>query len=435
MDPITIGIIAIILLVVLMGIGIPIGFVMMILGFAGVAILVNPSAALMKMAVIPFSFVSNYDFAVIPMFMLMANIILVSGLGTDLYRIASKWMGRRNGGLAVATTVACAGFAAISGSGLATSLTIGQTGMPEMKKYKYDTAFSAAVICSSGTIGLLIPPSTALMVYGIVTGTSIRSLFIGGFIPGITQALFYIVLISIMTRIKPSLGPHSDKASFKEKLLSLKQGIDIIILISFVFFGMLFGWFTPTEAGAMGAAGAFLITIVRKRMDWEGFKSAIRDTIKISGMYFLILIGAQMFMYLTSVTTLPRVVALWVGGLDVAPMTIMLIMMGIYMILGCFMSGNAIMMLTIPIFFPIVIQLGFNPIWFGILLTRVSEIGQLTPPVGLGVYSIQAILPEKVPIHRIFKWTACFVGADALHLLLLLLVPAVTLFLPMLFAG
>ena len=172
-------------------------------GFFGIMILVNPSAALMKMAVIPFGFVMNYDFAVIPMFLLMANIILVSGLGADLYNIASKWLGRRSGGLAVATTVACAGFAAISGSGLATSLTIGQTAMPEMKKYNYDTAFSAAVICASGTIGLLIPPSTALMVYGIVTGTSIRSLFIAGFIPGVTEALFYIVLITIMTIKKP----------------------------------------------------------------------------------------------------------------------------------------------------------------------------------------------------------------------------------------
>ena len=435
MDPITIGIIAIVLLIVLMALGIPIGITMMILGFGGIMILINPAAALMKMAVIPFSFVMNYDFAVIPMFMLMANIILVSGLGSDLYNIASKWLGRRSGGLAIATTVACAGFAAISGSGLATSLTIGQTAMPEMKKYKYDTAFSAAVICASGTIGLLIPPSTALMVYGIVTGTSIRALFIGGFIPGVTEALFYIILITIMTKMKPVLGPPSEKSTIKEKFASLKHGIDIIILILFVFIGMLLGWFTPTEAGAMGAAGAFLITIVRRRMDWQGFKKAIRDTIKISGMYFIILIGAQMFMYLTSVTTLPTVVANWVGGLDVAPMAIMLIMMGIYMILGCFMSGNAIMMLTIPIFFPIVLELGFNPIWFGILLTRVSEIGQLTPPVGLGVYSIQAILPEKVPIQRIFKYTAYFVGADVVHLIILLLVPAVTLFLPSLFAG
>ncbi len=435
MDPITIGLIAIILLIVLMALGIPIGLVMMLLGFLGVAYLVNPSAALMKMAVIPFDFVQNYDFAVIPMFMLMANIILVSGLGTDLYNIASKWLGRRSGGLATATTVACAGFAAISGSGLATSLTIGQTAMPEMKKYKYDTAFSAAVICSSGTIGLLIPPSTALMVYGIVTGTSVRSLFIGGFVPGITQALFYIILITILTKVKPELGPRGEKYTLKEKLLSLKHGAEIIILISFVFIGMLVGWFTPTEAGAMGAAGAFIITVIRRRMSWKDFKKAIKDTIKISGMYFIILIGAQMFMYLTTVTTVPRVVAHWVGGLDVPPMAILLIMMGIYMILGCFMSGNAIMMLTIPIFFPIIIDIGFSPILFGILLTRVSEIGQLTPPVGLGVYSIQAILPEKVPIQRIFKWTAAFVGADAIHLLLLLFVPAVTLFLPSLFAG
>ncbi|MBN2049826.1 MAG: TRAP transporter large permease [Spirochaetales bacterium] len=435
MEPVTLGAISIILLVVLMAVGIPIGVTMMLLGFLGVLILINPSAALMKMAVIPFSFVSSYDFAVIPMFMLMANLILVSGLGTDLYRIASKWFGRRNGGLAIATTVACAGFAAISGSGLATSLTIGQTAMPEMKKYKYDTAFSAAVICASGTIGLMIPPSTALMVYGIVTGTSIRSLFIGGFLPGLTEALFYIVLILILTKRKPAIGPRSEKSSFREKMTSLKQGIDIIVLILFVFLGMLFGLFTPTEAGAMGAAGAFIITVVRRRLDWKKFWKAIKDTIKVSGMYFFILIGAQMFMYLTSITTLPRLAAEWVGGLDVAPMVIMLIMMGIYMILGCFMSGNAIMMLTIPIFFPIVLNLGFNPIWFGILLTRVSEIGQLTPPVGLGVYSIQAILPEKVPIHRIFKYTAYFVGADVLHLVLLLFVPAVTLYLPTLFAG
>lgn len=433
-DPIMIGTLGMIALLAMMAVGISIGASMMILGFFGIMILISPAAALTKLAIVPFSYVASYDYAVIPMFMLMANIILVSGLGSDLFNIASKWLGHKRGGLGIATTAACAGFAAISSSGLTTSLTIGATALPEMKKYKYDQGFSAAIITASGTIGLMIPPSSALMVYGIVTGNSVRSLFMAGAIPGITQALFYVVVIYLLTKWKPELGPAGPRYGMRERWASLKQGGEIIVLIIFVFTGMLAGWFTPTEAGAMGAIGAFVITVVRRRLDWQRFKKAIVDTIKISGMYFVILIGAQVFMYFTTMTTFPQVISGFVTGLHLPPMVIMMIIIAIYLFLGCLMSGNAMMLLTIPIFYPIILDLGINPILFGIILTRVSETGQITPPVGLGVYSIKALLPD-VPIQNIFKWTFPFVISDILHVLMLLFFPIITMFLPNLIGG
>lgn len=430
MSPLMVGGIGMIALLVLMGLGLSIGATMMLIGFLGLCILISPAAAFSKFGIIPFEFVSSYDYAVIPMFILMANVILVSGLGTDLFNIASKWLGRFGGGMAMATTAACAGFAAISGSGLTTALTIGSTALPEMKRYNYDTHFSAAVIAASGTIGLLIPPSAALMVYGIVTGNSIKSLFMAGFIPGITQALFYIVLIAFLTKKWPHIGPSTGvKTTFREKFGSLRQGGEVLTLIIFVFVGMLLGWFTPTEAGAMGVTGGLVITIARRRMDWKRFKTAIVDTIKVSGMYYVILMGAQVFMYFSTVTTFPTVVAGAVGGLSLPPMMIMVVIILIYMVLGCFMSGNAMMMLTIPIFYPLILELGFNPIWFGVILTRVTEIGQLTPPVGLVVYSMPA-LDENLQVHKIFKWTAPFVGADFVHTILMLVFPSIVLFLP-----
>lgn len=429
MDPILIGSIGMILMLVLMGLSVSIGITMTLLGFLGLAVLINPTAALAKLAIIPFSFVSSYDYAVIPMFMLMANIILVSGLGNDLFNIASKWLGRFNGGVAMATTAACAGFAAISGSGLTTSLTVGATALPEMKKYDYDEGFSAAVVSASGTLGLLIPPSNALMVYGIVTGTSVKSLFLAGAIPGITQALFYIILISILTKKYPKLAPPGQKTTFSEKIGSLKKGGEIITLIVFVFGGMLVGWFTPTEAGAVGTVGALVITLFRRRMNWANFKLAVIDTIRVSGMYYLILIGAQIFMYFSSITTFPKVMAEYVGSLNLPPMLIMILIIIVYFILGMLMSGNAMMMLTLPVFFPLILKLGFDPIWFGVLVTRMSEVGQITPPVGLVVYSLKAIAPD-VPVHKIFKWTVPFVVADMCHVALLLFVPSVVLLLP-----
>lgn len=429
MSPITIGIIGMIALIALMAYGMPVGFAMAIVGFAGLAVLIDPLAAITKLATTPFGYVASYDYAVVPMFILMANIIVVSGLGANLFNIAEKFLGRFSGGMAMATTGGCAGFAAISGSSLTTSLTIGAAALPELKKYKYDMDFAGATIAASGTLGLLIPPSTALMLYGIVTGNSIKDLFLAGYIPGIQQALLYLLVIYVLTRRNPALGPCGPKYTFKEQMASLKEGGEIILLITFVIVGLFLGWFTATEAGAVGTAGALLIVLLRKRLTWEGFLKAISDTIRVSGMYYVIIIGAQLFMNFTTVTTLPTLLAQAIQGSGLSPIMVVILIVIIYLFLGMFINGTAMMLLTLPIFYPLIIDLGFNPIWFGILATRVSETGLLTPPVGLGVYSIKAIMPD-VNLGRVFKYSMCFVVSDLIHAALLIAFPIFATWLP-----
>lgn len=429
MSPVTIGIIGMIALIALMAYGMPVGFAMALVGFVGLAVLIDPVAAITKLATTPFGYVASYDYAVVPMFILMANIIVVSGLGTNLFNIAEKFLGRFSGGMAMATTGGCAGFAAISGSSLTTSLTIGTAAIPEMKKYKYDQDFSGATIAASGTLGLLIPPSTALMLYGIVTGNSIKDLFLAGYIPGLQQALMYLLVIYLLTKRNPALGPRGPKYSFKEKMTSLKEGGEIILLITFVILGLFLGWFTATEAGAVGTAGALLIVLLRKRLTKEGFLKAISDTIRVSGMYYVIIIGAQLFMNFTTVTTLPTLLAQAIQNSGLSPLAIIFLIAAIYIFLGMFINGTAMMLLTLPIFYPLIIDLGFNPIWFGILSVRISETGLLTPPVGLGVYSIKAIMPD-LNLARVFKFTMYFVAADIVHAILLILFPEMVTFLP-----
>lgn len=429
MSPVTIGIIGMIALIALMAYGMPVGFAMGLIGFIGLAVLISPTAAITKLATTPFGYVASYDYAVVPMFILMANIIVVSGLGTNLFNIAEKFFGRFRGGMAMATTGGCAGFAAISGSSLTTSLTIGTAAIPEMKKYKYDLDFAGATIAASGTLGLLIPPSTALMLYGIVTGNSIKELFLGGYIPGIQQALLYLLVIYLLTVRNPALGPRGPKYTWKEKWDALKQGGEILLLITFVIIGLFLGWFTATEAGAVGTAGALLIVLLRRRLTWEGFLKAISDTVRVSGMYYVIIIGAQLFMNFTTVTTLPTMLAQGIQNSGLSPLMIVFLIVVIYIFLGMFINGTAMMLLTLPIFYPLIVDLGFDPIWFGVLATRISETGLLTPPVGLGVYSMKAIMPD-LNLARVFKFTMYFVVADIIHAILLVLFPAMITFLP-----
>jgi C4-dicarboxylate transporter DctM subunit len=358
----------------------------------------------------------------------MANIIFSAGFGDDAYRVASRWIGHLPGGLAMATVAGCAGFAAMSASSLGTAVTMGLIAFPEMEKYHYKKSLSAGALASGGTIGILIPPSGMLILYGILTETSIGKLFIGGIIPGILEAVFYIVTVYIICLINPSLGPRGPKYSLKEKLNAILGCGEIIGLVILVLGGLIIGWFTPTEAGAIGAAGALVFSFIRKRLNWDGFKNAVHETIKTTGMLYVVMIGAYVFQYLVSVSNIPFVLSSFVEGLTLPPLGVMGIILLIYIILGCFMDAMTMIILTIPIFLPIADTLGFGSIWFGIIVVRVMEMALITPPLGMIAYTISSMF--KIPVPELFRGVIPFIIADICHVLLLLFVPGVVLWLP-----
>lgn len=429
MDPVTVGLIGFMVLFALLALGMPISAAMGIVGFVGLWYNISGQAAMTKAALVPFQVVSDYSLAVLPLFLLMAHIFFVTDMGQDLFTMANKWLGHRPGGVAQASVAACAGFSAISASSMATAATMGLVAIPEMKRLNYSPALSTGAVAAGGTMGVLIPPSGALIIYGILTSTSIGRLFAAGIIPGILQAVFYMIVISLLCRWRPSMGPPSDKAPLQERLASLAGAGEVIVLAVFVFAGIILGWFTPTEGGSVGAFGAIILATVRRRLTWRKLWQASLDTLKTSGMIYGILIGAFMFNYFLASTTIPYVIGDWVSTLPLPPLGILAIIILVYMVLGCFLDVAAMTVLTIPIFFPLIVSLGFDAIWFGIIFVRMAEIAMITPPVGMNVYVISGIAPD-VPMETIFKGIVPFVLADVLHVILLIAVPSLVLFLP-----
>jgi tripartite ATP-independent transporter DctM subunit len=429
MSPIVVGIIGLVALFVLLAFGFPIGAGMALVGFVGFWYLVGGDAALTKLANTPFSVISSYDVAVFPLFIFMAEIVAASGIMKSLYDLAARWLGRQPGGLAMATVGGCAGFAAVSASSIATAATMGRVAIPEMKRYKYDTALATGCVAAGGTMGILIPPSGALILYGIITETSIGQLFVGGAVPGVLEALFYIATISIMCRLKPSLGPRGPRYSLKEKIVAFGGCGEIVALVILVLGGLIIGWFTPTEAGAVGALGAVAFSLIRRRLDWPKFKQAAFNALKTSGMLYLILIGAMIFQYFMMVSNLPFWLSDVVSGLPLPPLVIMGVIVLVYIFLGCVLDASAMVLLTVPILFPFVTTMGFHPVWFGIIIVRMAEIAAITPPIGMNVFVIAGVVPD-VPMQTIFKGIIPFLIADLLHVTMLMLVPAIVLFLP-----
>jgi len=429
MSPVVVGVIGFVALFSLLALGLPIGVGMAVVGFGGLWYLISQGAAIAKMGFIPFEVVANWDLATLPLFLLMAHVIFASGLSKNLYDVAAKWFGHQRGGIAMATVGGCAGFAAVSASSLATAVTMGLVALPEMKRYNYDPALATGCIAAGGTIGQMIPPSAGLITYGIITETSIGRLFAGGIVPGIIEAVFYIIVIYILCTWKPSYGPRGPSYSLKKKVMSFASCGEIIGLILLVLGGLIVGWFTPTEAGAVGAFGAIFFSLFRRRLNWEKFKYALTETMKTTGMLYGILIGAFIFKYFMAVTTIPFALADFVGGLPLPPLAIMALIMLVYLFLGCVMDALTMILLTIPIFFPLAMSLGFDPVWFGVILVGMTEIGLITPPIGMNVYAISGIAPD-VPITTIFKGVIPFLIADFCRMALYLLVPAVVLFLP-----
>ncbi len=430
MSPVLAGILGFIVLFSLLALGLPIGAGMALVGFVGTWFLISDVAAFTKLAVVPFQTVTDYSLAVLPLFILMAQVVFVSGMGRDLFNLASKWLGHKRGGVAMAAVAGSGVFAAVSASSIATATTMGLVSIPEMRRLKYDPALATGAVAAGGTMGVLIPPSGALIIYGILTETSIGKLFAAGIIPGILEALFYILVIGILCWWKPKLGPPAEKAPLGEKIKSLGGCGEIVALIIFVLTGLIIGWFTPTEAGAVGAFGAIIMCALRGRLTWDSFKTAIVETLKTTGMIYGILIGALIFNVFVAASTIPYVLSEFIGNMALPPHAILVMVLVLYFFLGCFLDVAAMTVLTIPIFFPLVVSLGFNPIWFGIIFVRMAEIAMITPPIGMNTFVIAGVVKEMgIPMETVFKGIIPFLIADFLHVTLLILFPSLSLFL------
>ncbi len=417
------------IMVGLMVLGMPIAFSMTLIGFLGFAYLTSLDGGLFLLGDSFYYQFTSYTMLVIPLFVFMGEIAFHSGISKKIYRTAHAWLGFIPGGLAVATIGACAGFAAICGSSTATAATMGTVALPEMRKQHYDPAFATGTVAAGGTLGILIPPSIVLIVYGIQTELSIGKLFIAGILPGIILSALFTLCILIMCFFKPSLGLPAPKSALKQKLKSLSGTVEMTLLFFLVIGGLLIGWFTPTEAAGIGAAGAIVIGLVKRSLSWEGFKNALLGTTRTSAMVLLIITSAMIFSRFLTVSGLPQALAAWVGSLNASPYMILLCIMGIYIIGGCFMDPLSFLIITINIFLPMIMEAGFDPIWFGVVIVILLETGAITPPVGINVYVIKGIAHD-VGLHTIFKGIFPFLAALFFGLIILTIFPGIVLLLP-----
>jgi C4-dicarboxylate transporter, DctM subunit len=429
MDPIIVGILGIVILIVIFMLGVPVGFAMALVGCLGFSYLVSPGAGLGLLARDFYVNLSSYSLTVIPMFILMGSIAFATGISGRLYAASHSLFGKTRGSLAMATIMGCAGFAAICGSTSATAAAMGKVALPEMKKYGYDDALATGCVASAGSLGILIPPSTIFIVYGILTEQSIGKLFMAGIFPGILLAILFVIVVAILCWRNPALAPAGQPTTFKEKIMGLSGITEMIVLFLLVMGGMFAGWFSAVQAGAVGAAGAILIGLIRRNLTWQAFKDAIIDTVKVTCEIMIIVTGAVVLGHFIAVTTIPLVLSDWISGLGLPNVVVMGIIILMYLIGGCFMDALAMVTLTIPIIYPLVIALGFDPIWFGVIIVLITEMGVITPPVGINVYVIKGI-SNGVSLETIFKGIFPFLIAIIVAAILLIAFPSIATFLP-----
>ncbi|MCP4625851.1 MAG: TRAP transporter large permease [bacterium] len=427
MDPISSAIVGLILLFTLMAIGMPVSFAMLLAGVLGIAYMISDSAAIHMLSTNVWGQLSSYSLSVIPLFVLMGQLAFHSGITERLYGAAYKWVGRLPGGLAGTTIVSSAGFAAICGSNSATSATMGTIALPEMERYRYDPAFSTGSVAIGGTLGVIIPPSVLLIIIAVQTKQSITELFLANIIPGILLTGLLLITAVLKCMKNPSLGPPGPKTDLRVKLIALTGVIEAVLLFLLVIGGMYAGWFTPTEAGAAGSFGAFIIGISRKKLSVKKLAQALVETARISSMVVLMITGAVLFGRFLTITRLPYELAEWTISLDMPNVIVLMVVFLVYLVGGCLMDGLGFLVVTIPIFFPLGEALGYDPIWFTVMITMVTTMGAVTPPVGVNVYIVKGLRPD-IPIQTIFRGVLVFLIPYVVCLVLLFIFPEIALF-------
>ncbi|CAM5791735.1 TRAP transporter large permease [Ottowia pentelensis] len=424
-----IGVLVLVLMIVFLFSGMPVAFALGVAGAIGIYVYDGMDAVLGVLGTVPFRSAASYTLSTVPMFILMAQFISVSGTVDDVFTAAQRWLERLPGGLAVTTIFASAGMAAMSGSSTASAATLSTMAVPQMVKRGYSESLATGVVTVAGTLAIMIPPSIAFVLYGIITETSIGKLLIAGIIPGILTATMYTAAVIVWSKVRPHSMPRSSSVySWKERFSSLNRLWPFMILATLVVGSMYAGFATPTEAAAVGAFGAFVIPLVMRRLTLRTFKSAALKTIESTAMIFAIIIGAMIFGYFLTVTQSTQSLIQYIGDLSYNRWVIMMLIILLYLVLGCIMDQVAIILVTLPLTFPLVTSLGFDPIWFGVICTKTAEIGMATPPVGINAYVVSAT--SKVPLDQVFRGAGPLIVVDLISLAILLAFPALSTWLP-----
>ncbi len=424
-----VGILSLAMLMVMAFMRLPIAFAMLVVGYVGIGLTVSWSTAQNLLAQTTFDSTLSYELSVVPLFILMGNFVARSGIAEDLYSACHAFIGHKRGGLSMATILACGGFSAVCGSSLATAATMSQVAMPSMRKYKYHEGLAAGSIAAGGTLGILIPPSVILVLYGIMTQQDIGKLFMAGIIPGIIGIFLYLAAVQVVTFLDPSKGPAGDRIAWRGRVQRLKKIWAITLLFTFVIGGIYIGLFTPTEAAGVGASCALLLSSLKGEMSVAKVKNILIDTANTSVILFVLIIGATLFSNLISFSGMPDDLIVFIKEMEMAPWAVILFILACYLILGCVLDSLGMILLTIPVFVPLVSEMGFDLIWFGIVVVVVTEISLITPPIGLNVFVMKSVLPY-MPTRTIFAGVTPFWVVDIIRLALITFIPAISIWLP-----
>ena len=430
MSPVETGLVGIVLVFVLLALRMPVAYVMLVVGFGGNIYLTSLKAAMSGTASTIYSTFASYSLIVVPLFVWMGYIAFHAGISTRIYDAVYKVMGSMPAGLAMATIGASTAFGAICGSTTATAATMSAIAVPEMKRYNYNLSLATAVVASSAILGVMIPPSVIFIIYGIATGESISKLFMAGIIPGILLMLLFMVTTYLWARRNPAVAPPGDRVGFKDKIQAvISGGVEVVIIFLAVMGGLFAGFFTPTEAGAVGAFSTLLVALIRRQLTWKGFLESLRSAIHVSAMIMFLVAAASVFGRFLAITNLPSMMAVWASGLPIPPVAVLTVVLFIYLVLGCFIDALALILLTIPIFYPVAVQLGYDPIWFGVIIVLVIGMGVIPPPVGATIYVVAGTVPD-VPVTTIFRGVWPYLIAVIFCIAILTVFPQLALFLP-----